>query len=290
MAEKRMFSKKITDSDSFIELSSSAQALYFHLNQGADDDGFNNQVQSAIFKAHASLDDLKTLMTKNFIIRFDNGVIVIKHWRMHNTLRKDRYTPTNFQEELSALGIKDNGSYALPNEDGCRLVADWLPCGCRVVATDKDSIGKISKEKKNNLSKSKYGQKNCIEIDTNENILTDCNATNDLKNEFETLFANEKAEELEAVDPKETMFNEFWKLYPKKVNKKGAKTSFMRIKGLKKEFDNIMLALKKCVVSKDWQKQNGQFIPHPQTWINQERWKDKNENSEQEVIDNWLNE
>lgn len=290
MAEKRMFSKKITDSDSFIELSSSAQALYFHLNQGADDDGFNNQVQSAIFKAHASLDDLKTLMTKNFIIRFDNGVIVIKHWRMHNTLRKDRYTPTNFQEELSALGIKDNGSYALPNEDGCRLVADWLPCGCRVVATDKDSIGKISKEKKNNLSKSKYGQKNCIEIDTNENILTDCNATNDLKNEFETLFANEKAEELEVVDPKETMFNEFWKLYPKKVNKKGAKTSFMRIKGLKKEFDNIMLALKKCVVSKDWQKQNGQFIPHPQTWINQERWKDKNENSEQEVIDNWLNE
>lgn len=290
MAEKRMFSKKITDSDSFIELSSSAQALYFHLNQGADDDGFNNQVQSAIFKAHASLDDLKTLMTKNFIIRFDNGVIVIKHWRMHNTLRKDRYTPTNFQEELSALGIKDNGSYALPNEDGCRLVADWLPFGCHVVATDKDSIGKISKEKKNNLSKSKYGQKNCIEIDNNENILTDCNATNDLKNEFETIFANEKAEELEVVDPKETMFNEFWKLYPKKVNKKGAKTSFMRIKGLKKEFDNIMLALKKCVESKDWQKQNGQFIPHPQTWINQERWKDKNENSEQEVIDNWLNE
>ena len=145
-------------------------------------------------------------------------------------------------------------------------------------------------KKKNNLSKSKYGQKNCIEIDTNENILTDCNATNDLKNEFETIFANEKAEELEVVDPKETMFNEFWKLYPKKVNKKGAKTSFMRIKGLKKEFDNIMLALKKCVESKDWQKQNGQFIPHPQTWINQERWKDKNENSEQEVIDNWLNE
>ncbi len=290
MTEKRMFSKKITDSDSFIELSSSAQALYFHLNQGADDDGFNNQVQSAIFKARASLDDLKTLMTKNFIIRFDNGVIVIKHWRMHNTLRKDRYTPTNFQEELSALGIKDNGSYALSNEDGCRLVADWLPCGCHVVATDKDSIGKISKEKKNNLSKSKYGQKNCIEIDTNENILTDFNTDDDLKNEFETLLATQQVEELEEVDPKETMFNEFWQLYPKKVNKKGAKTSFMRIKGLKKEFDNIMLALKKCVESKDWKKQDGQFIPHPQTWINQERWKDKNENSEQEVIENWLNE
>ena len=92
MAEKRMFTKKITDDDNFIELASSAQALYFHLNQGADDDGFNNQVQMAMWKAHASIDDLKVLMAKNYIIRFESGVIVIKHWRMHNTLRKDRYT------------------------------------------------------------------------------------------------------------------------------------------------------------------------------------------------------
>ena len=123
MAEKRMFTKKITDSDAFIELSSSAQALYFHLNQSADDDGFNNQVQNAIFKAHATIDDLKVLMLKNFIIRFESGVIVIKHWRMHNTLRKDRYTPTNFKEEFEMLGIKDNGSYTLSKDDGCQVVA-----------------------------------------------------------------------------------------------------------------------------------------------------------------------
>lgn len=131
MAERRMFTKKVSDSDSFIEMPSAAQALYFHLNQGADDDGFNNQVQIAMIKAHASLDDLKVLMMKNFIIRFDSGVIVIKHWRMHNTLRKDRYTPTNFQEELSLLGIKDNGAYTL----GCQMVAKRLP---------QDSIGKDS--------------------------------------------------------------------------------------------------------------------------------------------------
>ncbi len=137
MAERRMFTKKITDSDAFIELSSSTQALYFHLNQGADDDGFNNQVQNAMFKAHASVDDLKVLLMKNFIIRFESGVIVIKHWRMHNTLRKDRYTPTSFQEELSALAIKDNGSYTL-NDDGCQVVAKRLP---------QDSIGKNSIDK-----------------------------------------------------------------------------------------------------------------------------------------------
>ena len=123
MAGKRMFTIKITDDDNFTSLSSSAQALYFHLNQGADDDGFNNQVTLAMFKAHASVDDLKVLMAKNYIIRFESGVIVIKHWRMHNTLRKDRYTPTSFQEELKQLGIKDNGAYTL----GCQVVAERLP-------------------------------------------------------------------------------------------------------------------------------------------------------------------
>ena len=98
MAERRMFTKQVTDSDSFIEMSSAAQALYFHLNQGADDDGFNNQIQTAMLKAHAGTDDLKILMAKNFVIRFESGVIVIKHWRMHNTLRKDRYKPTSYQE------------------------------------------------------------------------------------------------------------------------------------------------------------------------------------------------
>lgn len=134
MAERRMFTKKITDSDAFIEMSSASQALYFHLNQGADDDGFNNQVQMAMLKAHASTDDLKILMAKNFVIRFESGVIVIKHWRMHNTLRKDRYTPTNYQEEFKMLGIKENGSYSL----GCQVVAERLP---------QVSIGKVSIDK-----------------------------------------------------------------------------------------------------------------------------------------------
>lgn len=135
-----MFSKKITDSDAFTEMSSAAQALYFHLNQCADDDGFNNQVSMAMFKAHASPDDLKVLLAKNFVIRFESGVIVIKHWRLHNTLRKDRYTPTNFQEEFAELGIKDNGAYTL----GCQSVANRLPNGCHSIV--KSSEEKISKE------------------------------------------------------------------------------------------------------------------------------------------------
>ena len=146
MAERRMFTKKVTDSDDFIAMGASAQALYLHLNQGADDEGFTNQVQMAMFKAHASIDDLKVLLAKRFIIQFESGVIVIKHWRMHNTLRKDRFTPTNFQEELKQLGIKSNGSYTLD-----KAQAERLPSGCQVVAVDKSSIN-LEKEREENVN------------------------------------------------------------------------------------------------------------------------------------------
>ena len=133
MADRRMFTKKVTDDDNFMALSSSAQALYLHLSMSADDDGFNNQVSISMFKAHASVQDLQALLEKRYIYQFENGVIVIKHWRMANALRKDRYTPTAFQEELAQLRIKENGSYTrLP--DGCQMVANRLP---------QNSIGKI---------------------------------------------------------------------------------------------------------------------------------------------------
>ena len=137
MAERRMFTKKVTDDDHFMELSSSAQALYLHLSMAADDDGFCNQVSIAMFKAHASVQDLEALLEKRYIYQFDNGVIVIKHWRMANALRKDRYTPTAFQEELSKLALKENGSYT------------WLPDGCQVVANclPQDRLGKVSIDK-----------------------------------------------------------------------------------------------------------------------------------------------
>ena len=132
-----MFTKKVTDDDNFMTLSSSAQALYLHLSMAADDDGFCNQVTLAMFKAHSSVQDLEALLEKRYIYQFENGVIVIKHWRMANALRKDRYNSTVFQEELAKLCIKDNGVYTwLP--DGCQMVAERLPQG----RVGKDSIGK----------------------------------------------------------------------------------------------------------------------------------------------------
>lgn len=144
MAERRMFTKKITDDDNFMSLSASAQALYLHLSMSADDDGFCNQVSIAMFKAHASIQDLEALLSKRYIYQFENGVIVIKHWRMANALRKDRYTPTAFQEELKQLKLKANGAYTTACET---VVANGLPDGCQVSATGKDSIDKNSIDK-----------------------------------------------------------------------------------------------------------------------------------------------
>ena len=135
-----MFTKKVTDDDHFMALSSSAQALYLHLTMSADDDGFCNQVSLAMFKAHASVQDLEALLSNRYIFQFDDGVIVIKHWRMANALRKDRYTPTAFQEDFSKLRLKENGSYTMG--------ADGLPLGCQTVAelAPQDRLGKGSLE------------------------------------------------------------------------------------------------------------------------------------------------
>lgn len=113
MAERRMLTKKVTDDDAFMSLSSSAQALYLHLNMAADDDGFCNQVAICMFRAHASVQDLEALLEKRYVYQFENGVIVIRHWRMANALRKDRYTQTVFQHEMEKLNLQKDGTYTL---------------------------------------------------------------------------------------------------------------------------------------------------------------------------------
>ena len=143
MAERRMMTKKVTDDDHFVNLSASAQALYLHLNMSADDDGFCNTVNACMFKAHASVEDLKSLLENRYLFQFENGVIVIKHWRMANALRKDRYTPTDFEDEMKLLELKPNGAYTLAERGE---VAAWLPSGCQMVATGKDRLGEEKKE------------------------------------------------------------------------------------------------------------------------------------------------
>lgn len=111
MAERRMFAKTIIDSDAFIDMPLSTQALYFHLSMRADDDGFINNPKKIMRMIGASEDDLKLLTAKRFIIPFDSGIVVIKHWKIHNYIQKDRYKPTVYVDERRTLSLKDNGVY-----------------------------------------------------------------------------------------------------------------------------------------------------------------------------------
>lgn len=115
MAERRMFAKTIIDSDAFLDMPMSARLLYYDLGMRADDDGFVNSPKKIMRMIGASDDDAKILVSKKFIIPFDSGLIVIKHWRINNYLRNDRYTETKYLGEKSSLLIDENGGYKLEN-------------------------------------------------------------------------------------------------------------------------------------------------------------------------------
>ena len=140
-----MFTKKIVESDSFAEMPLSAQALYFHLNMGADDDGFVNSPNKIRRSIGAAEDDLRLLAAKKFILDFGNGVIVIKHWRMNNQIRKDRYKPTQYAKEMSLLTVREDGAYTLNTDEKAsdnHLATTWQPNGNQVAT--QYSIGEYS--------------------------------------------------------------------------------------------------------------------------------------------------
>ena len=110
MADKRMFSLKIVDSDLFLDMPLSSQCLYFHLSMRADDDGFVDNPKKIIKIIGANEDDLKILITKGFVIVFERGIIFITHWKINNFIRKDRYKPTMYIEQKQKLYQTENWS------------------------------------------------------------------------------------------------------------------------------------------------------------------------------------
>lgn len=113
MATKRMFSLNVVDTDKFLEMPISARLLYYELGMRADDDGFVDNCKKILLFTGLKEDDLKLLIAKSFIIPFESGVIVIRHWRMNNYLQNDRTKPTLYQDELSQLGLDENNVYTL---------------------------------------------------------------------------------------------------------------------------------------------------------------------------------
>lgn len=118
MAKRRMFSLDIIDTDVFLEMPQSSRLLYYELCMRADDDGFVSSPKKIMKIVGCSEDDFKVLITKQFVIPFKSGIIVIKHWKIHNYIQKDRYKETIYKEEKSLINTDENEVYTLCLQDG----------------------------------------------------------------------------------------------------------------------------------------------------------------------------
>jgi hypothetical protein len=190
MANKRMFTMKICDSDAFLDMPLSTQCLYFHLNMRADDDGFIGNSKRIARLIGASDDDLKLLIAKRFVIPFEDGVMVIKHWRMHNTLSHNRYHETQYIEEKHMLKIKENGAYSL--SDGIEI-------------DDSRKIEQSNRQSRRNIDAQETDSD--LDLDIDLDIVLDINTNS----------ASDNAPAVKKSDIN-NFFESIWKLYP---NKKG---------------------------------------------------------------------
>lgn len=220
MAERRMFSKQIIDSDAFLNMPLSSQLLYFHLAMRADDDGFVNAPQKITRMVNATVDDFNILVAKKFILTFETGVIVIKHWKMHNYIQSDRYKPTVYQDEKALLGVKQDKSYTMYTQ----CIQDGY-------------TGKVRLE----LGKSKVSN-TLVHFDT------------------------------------------FWEAYPRKIGKDKSRRWFESHKVERELLDQMLTALDTQIKSEQWTRDNGRYIPHPYTWLNQGRWQDEVQQSRWDMI------
>ena len=175
MAERRMFAKTIIDSDAFLDMPLTTQSLYFHLSMRADDDGFINNPKKIQKMIGASDDDLKLLIAKSFLIPFESGIVVIKHWKIHNYIQSDRYKATVYTEEKERLKIKENKAYSLgemPMYTECIQDVSKVDTQVRL---GKDRLGKgrlgedrIDHTEDAKASKHAYGEYNHVKLTDSE--------------------------------------------------------------------------------------------------------------------------
>jgi len=235
MAQRRMTSLEVIDTDAFMDMPVSCQNLYFHLNARADDDGFVSNPKKIVRALGAAPDDLKVLIAKKFIIDFSDGVCVVKHWRINNFIRKDIYKETKYLDLKQTLFIRANGAYTQSYDD--RAIP--VPRGhYRIEDVDATltkrqlSIGKVSigKERRDTpMGESEYSPE----------------------------------------------FLSFWSAYPKKTGKGEAYRSWNKLKPSKELSERIVASVLAHAKSKDWTKDDGKYTPLPATFLNQKRYDDE---------------
>lgn len=177
MAQRRMFSQKVTETDKFLDMGLTAQSLYFHLGMNADDDGFVGNPKSIKRMIGASEDDLKALVEKDYLIVFEDGVVVIKDWLVSNYVKKDRYTPTIYTDDMKLIGLDKNKRYQFVsdleperNQGGTDMSPECIQDGDKMEPNCIQSGSKNKNEILNENSRPQQGQGvNSMEPKRNQN-------------------------------------------------------------------------------------------------------------------------
>ena len=239
MAERRMFAKTIIDSDLFLDMPASTQLLYFHLAMRADDDGFVNSPKKIQRMIGCSDDDIRILISKQFIIPFESGIVVIKHWKIHNYLRSDRYNPS-VRPEKNLIVLDENKVY--------QLSTDGIPHGVPVVDAGKVRLDKVS-EDKDNMS----GKPDSV-----------CDSAGTLK--------KNKPSQSQLEDD----FEECWKIYPKKEGKAEAKRAYLKFAGKDPDLkQKVISGIKNYIEEIRITGKTYQYIQKGSTYFRNEHWNDE---------------
>lgn len=272
MAEKRMFSNKITASDAFSDMSLAAQALYFQLGMSADDDGIVDR-PNRIRKAIGAPDEaFAELVEKRFVLVVD-GVTIIKHWHMNNNIRDDKKAKTAYPEIVGKLNIKENGAYTLADKgrpydsqaaDACRTTD-------RQTAANGQPIGGTLADNVQDIGGKKAVQ-NSIEENSN-NIYTHTGRARACAYIEETEKEPEKGPEQPSAME---LFEQFWKVYPYKVARIAAEQAWARLNPTPELAAEIIAGVNKHrEKNESWRRDKGRYIPKPETFIADQRWRDE---------------
>ena len=263
--KRKCMAEEIILSDAYVMLSFEARALYITLLFFADDDGVVNNAIITARLIGTNEKALEELINKKFIICFEeSGVCVIKHWWIHNPKRSDRYRASKYSEITSKLLLGNDKTYRLKNQKSDTM------------ATTRQPLGNHSADEY--VNKCNVMECNIKTID-HPKTTTSLPLVDDTVNELQNDTVNDTKNDVpkKAVQNRISLFDEFWNNYPRKIGKQKCANWFRTHKVAKPLLDKMLNAINEQKQSEQWQRDNGQYIPHPYTWLNQGRWDDETE-------------
>ena len=263
--KRKCMAEEIILSDAYVMLSFEARALYITLLFFADDDGVVNNAIITARLIGTNENALEELINKKFIIYFEeSGVCVVKHWWIHNPKRSDRYRASKYSEITSKLLLGNDKTYRLKNQKS------------DATATTRQPLGSHSADEY--VNKCNVMECNIKTID-HPKTTTSLPLVDDAVEQSQNDTVNDTKNDVpkKTVQKRISLFDEFWNNYPRKIGKQKCANWFRAHKVDKPLLDKMLNAINEQKQSEQWRRDNGQYIPHPYTWLNQGRWEDETE-------------